>query len=145
MTNDELILKVVKIISNFDEVSISFIKNSTMFKYNKEDGNSENVRFFTNCNDIFWWGCADSEEITEDNIDIFEQSLKDSKYYGEYLFCARVRKMRPQGAFYKDLSEEDKKLFNEVGPEREIDFCNPYSQDYKYEYKKKEEQKQELK
>lgn len=93
--------------------------------------------FFVNCNDLFWWACADLEEITPENIGVLEQALKDcdaveprlGSIYGPSLFACRVRGMRPQGAAYpKD--EKYWALFDAAGPERDIDksgFGNPKS------------------
>jgi hypothetical protein len=92
-------------------------------------------KVFVICNDVFYWGTADLEEVTPENFHILEQSLKDDEFYGDILFCARVRKMRPQGAFYKSLDDNQKKLFNECGPEREIDLTNPYNDAGEYKYK----------
>ena len=89
------------------------------------DGEYAPITLFVNCNDLFYWGCSDAEVVTEKNIDIFEQAYKDSEDHGDLLFCCRVRKMRPQGAYYEYFSEEDKVLFDACGPVREVGFGNP--------------------
>ena len=43
-----------------------------------------------------------------------------SKYDSPSLFCCRVRKMRPQGAYYKYIDKEVWHIFDEAGPEREV-------------------------
>lgn len=100
--------------------------------------NDNNFTFSTNCNDVFWWGCADAEDITPENINQLELAINDLKdldkrkgkdnldeiFYAPSLFCARVRKMRPQGAFYGHLSDELAELFDACGPEREVSFSN---------------------
>ena len=92
----------------------------------------EKLQMFVECNDLFWWAVSDLEEITEDNIEILEQSISDAKnsckdgyQYSCWLFCARVRKMRPQGAAYKYIPKEMWELFDVCGPKRETDFGNP--------------------
>lgn len=86
-----------------------------------------NLKFYVNCNDLFAWGLADAEEITESNIDLLEQSLKDADYIdGAFLFCARSRKMRPQGAMYENIEKKNWYLFDECGPTRKIN--NPFQQ-----------------
>lgn len=93
----------------------------------------DDVTFFVNCNDLFYWGCGDCEEITTENISILAKSMKDVEkisegcggIYGTQLFCSRVRYMRPQGAAYPD----DVKLwhlFDECGDIRKTGFGNPY-------------------
>jgi len=41
------------------------------------------------------------------------------------LYCARKRKMRPQGAMYEYLNKENWPLFDECGPVREKSLSNP--------------------
>jgi len=91
------------------------------------DGEYAPITFFINCNDMFYWGCADCETITKENLHIFKKAVEDlkeckgaSKYDGPSLFCCRVRKMRPQGAYYKYIDKEVWNLFDEAGPEREV-------------------------
>ena len=84
----------------------------------------ENLNFAVLCNDFFFWGTADAEEITPETLAELEQSLKDGGIKdGMLLYCARRRNMRPQGAMYKYIDNHE--LFN-VFPEREIDTLNPH-------------------
>ena len=105
----------------------------------RTDGEYAPVTFFVKCNDLFWWGCSDCEQITEQNIDLLERTAQDlgeddaAIYLGE-LFAARSRGMRPQGACYKNWPERIQVLFNACGPEREINIANPFTQDQRYAY-----------
>lgn len=90
------------------------------------------VTIFANCNDLFDWACADCERVTPDNIGLLEQSFADAaaaadcgEAWGDSLFCCRVRKMRPQGAYYRNLPKELWPLFDACGPEREVNMANP--------------------
>ena len=108
-----------------------FIQEHDLFEEILWDGE---LRFYANCNDFFYWGCADGEPISKDDLDLLESSINDSKdYNGVLLYCARKRKMRPQGAYYKHL-EKDKVLFDACGDEREIDIANPQNQSGEYKY-----------
>jgi hypothetical protein len=78
-----------------------------------------------NCNDLFYWACGDAESIQIDDVPLFKQSLEDSEFMGPLLYCARKRKMRPQGAYYESFFPEDVPLFNATGPKREVGFGNP--------------------
>lgn len=99
-------------------------------------------RFMITCSDIFFWGSADGEDITEENFDILKQSIKEVKeideyevYQGCYLFVARVRRERPQGAAYPD-NKDLWKLFDTCGPEKPTGLGNPYKPgEYKKKYK----------
>ena len=68
----------------------------------------DQLTLFAKCSDTFDWGTADCEEITEQNIDILEQSFDDctansAGLIGECfiatLFASRVRKRRPMRMF----------------------------------------------
>ena len=88
--------------------------------------------FFINCSDTFWWGTADGEDVTPENIDALEKALADCKtahptlghIYGTELFACRIRGLRPQGAAYPK-EPELWPLFDACGPERAVEFGNP--------------------
>lgn len=85
-----------------------------------------NLEFSVLCSDFFYWGCADMEDIeTEEDIDLLERCFQDTLSFGGYLYCARKREMRPQGAYYKHLPKNIWHLFDECGPERPTDIGNP--------------------
>lgn len=105
----------------------------------RNDETESDFKFFVLCSDIFEWGTADCEEILLDDIPELTQAKKDmaglhEDYDWPTLWVARKRGRRPQGAYYKNMSEEAKKLFNDAGPERSIDILNPYTQAYEYKY-----------
>lgn len=81
------------------------------------------------CGDVFVWGCADEEDILEDDLPLLEKCFQDtggeSGSNGAALFCARKRGMRPQGAMYKHFKEEYWPLFDACGPKREVSDFNP--------------------
>ena len=100
------------------------------------------VRYSINMNDMFYWACADSEEITPENIHVLEESYRDLKALAETdpnarfmevytgtLFACRVRGQRPQGAAYPS-NKEVWPLIDACGPERETDFFNPCEKGY---------------
>lgn len=112
------------------------------------DGECAPVTFFVERNDLFYWGCADGEELTADNLRVLKQSGDDLYAISQEvagddevsaaveraglmcavpaLFCARVRRMRPQGAYYSFVPERAWPLFDACGPEREVGVGNPY-------------------
>lgn len=90
--------------------------------------------FFINCNDLFFWGCADCEEVAADDIDALDQAYKDAatagtEGQGDIVYCCRKRKMRPQGAYYKHFKPEIAKLLDACGEPREVGFGNPVATD----------------
>jgi len=105
------------------------------------------VTFWVNCNDLFYWACADCETITTENFDLILQTVNDVaaamgavsprsrdknvpfketydawKSVGGYaaeLWCCRVRGMRPQQPCYKNIPDVLKPFFDAAGPERD--------------------------
>lgn len=105
------------------------------------------------CNDTFDWGTGDAEEVYPEDLDLFvetiesmgnlEKALRETNAENPYvasdaplLYCVRKREMRPQGAVYKSLNPHIIPIINSFGPEREIDFFNPYTESGEYKYKK---------
>lgn len=101
------------------------------WRWNEKDHSV--LQMFVNCSDFFFWGCSDSEEITSDNLPILKEAYQDmaelklDRNFQEpnLLFCARIREMRPQGAYYKYLKEATWPLFDACGPAREVGLGNP--------------------
>lgn len=131
------IKKLLKIISDYE------LEEDIIWK--AQDPN--NITCIVNCNDLFHWGVADAEILKdEDDIfllrstirDIYSYSPKGSRYFnasiqGPSLYCARKRNMQPQGAVYKHIPEYLWELFDNCGPEREVDFSNPMEKGVNYE------------
>lgn len=87
---------------------------------------NEDLMFFVNCNDFFAWGCADAEDLNEETFPLLEKAIEDAgELDGALLYCARQRKIRPQGAFYKHLDKKNWHLFDACGEERKSGFGNP--------------------
>lgn len=88
------------------------------------------LEFKVICNDLFYWGCADSVDLTKENLPILEEciqicsALNQTEFIYE-LFCCRVRKMRPQNPWYDMTVLDDNftRLFDACGPERTDEEC----------------------
>lgn len=90
------------------------------------------IELWFDCSDVFHWGSADAEQITEDLLPLLAQTRADLRAVGDVmggdladLFCARVRRMRPQGAWYKHVAKDRRALFDACGPHRPAEFDNP--------------------
>ena len=81
---------------------------------------NENLQFYVICSDVFSWGTADLEPISEETLADLEKAYEDGGDWGAELYCARRRKKRPQGAFYDDIDEDVWHLFDACGPERDL-------------------------
>lgn len=122
---DEFVLRVLRVFA-FDHCGDIFWRT---------DDEYAPVTFMVKCSDLFDWGSADCETVTPENIEELERAFADAKaadpeggaFYASLLFCARVCKMRPQGAYYKSFPGSLWPLFDACGPERKVgpeDFGN---------------------
>ncbi len=99
----------------------------------RTDGEYAPISFFVNCNDLFYWGTADTEDLTPENIGILEQTTVDCRAVDPVigclratdLFCCRIRRERMQGACYQHLDQKYWPLFDACGPVREVNMVNP--------------------
>ena len=88
------------------------------------------ITFWIRCNDLFCWGCADSEEITSERVSAYDRAYQDCKdaddpkkrefleCWGSRLYCCRMRGMRPQKPCYDGFPKALWPLFDACGPER---------------------------
>jgi hypothetical protein len=99
-------------------------------------------------NDVFAWGCADCEPLTQGNIAEYERAISDLRAalpfdeaneddsekavrsWAGTLFAARRRKLQPQFACYPNVSTVQGRIvagmLDSVGPMRPVDIGNPY-------------------
>ncbi|MFC9821414.1 hypothetical protein ACFWG6_31040 [Streptomyces erythrochromogenes] len=118
MTDHEFLVEVLTIFAKADS-------HDYLYWVPGPDG----LKLWANVNDVFFWGCADLEEITPDRLPVLQQAAADllaAKEYGwiAELYAARIRGERPQGAAYpKELALQE--LFNACGPERLLGLGNP--------------------
>lgn len=94
------------------------------------DGKYAPVTFWIRCNDLFFRATADLEELTVDNLPVFEKAFADVSRDDASLdildacdlFCCRMRKMRPRSGYLKCTTNEKlKTLFDDCGPERDLE------------------------
>jgi len=79
----------------------------------------DKVEMYINCSDTFFWGCADGEDISIEELPELLECFKLSPNHGGDLWVCRKRKMRPQTACYKSrYPKEEWHLFDEAGEER---------------------------
>ncbi len=118
--SDEFTIKVLRYLALHDMVDHFF--------FNVNDENELTIA--ANCSDLFEWGTADSETLTEQNFPMLEEArldvLKVADYdgYATSLWACRVRGWKPQGAAYP----ADRKLwplFDAAGPQDKA--AGPYT------------------
>lgn len=115
--NTELISYLLPFVENTD---------SALYWYTQEDS----LHFSLDCSDFFMWGCADSQEVTTENLPVLKKAYEDANAVGARswawaLFVCRVQNMRPQGAFYKLIPSTLVPLINETGEERTPQMGDP--------------------
>lgn len=120
-----------KITEEILELALQYDFESEVYWNRRGPKGEGDFYFFIICNDQFYWGAADGEEVTEENLPLLAKSLEDiGPDWGLALFCSRSRKMRPQGALYAHIPKELWHWFDESGPEREVNpkemFGNPF-------------------
>jgi hypothetical protein len=84
-----------------------------------------------NCNDYFWWGTADAERVTYEDIPLLLDCIKElydlDKYafYASDLFLCRKRNLRPQDGIFYNFELWRQELIAKYCPKRENDIANP--------------------
>jgi hypothetical protein len=135
LTKDQLLELVTRAFRVFDHLD----DHETLWWRTGDGYNSENpseplkgeydpFTLLINCNDLFYWGVADCEDLTLENIGLLEETakeikekFKDEEDYYKYensvplLWCARWREQRPQVAYYKYFPEKMHPLFDACG------------------------------
>ncbi len=94
------------------------------------------VAVMINCNDLFFWACADGEPVVPADLPILDEVLRElhsdvneptrhyDKYtYSESLFCCKKRKMRPQNCILVKYPDHIRPLFEKCGPVRTDKEC----------------------
>ena len=71
---------------------VIFLNNGHWIK----DWPKDHITLHVNCNDIFMWGCADSEDITYSEIDDLYTMWKKDENWGPAAWCIKKRKAMPQ-------------------------------------------------
>lgn len=90
----------------------------------RTDGRYSPVTFWVRCPDLFHWATSDAEELTEETLPDLVQAYADvaattgNYRYGAALYCARRRRMRPQGVAYPS-NEKLWPLFDACESQRE--------------------------
>ncbi len=81
------------------------------------------ITFMVNCSDLFIWACDDVIDITSENIDSLEATIKEVELIDEdivdqapLLWCCRQRGNQPQKPYYKHLNKSLHDLFEACGP-----------------------------
>ena len=70
----------------------------------------KNITMSVGCNDIFWWACADAEEIKADEISelynyVYDEKGKKRKQWGSVEWACKKRGIRPQHSVEDDMKK----------------------------------------
>lgn len=99
--------------------------SSALLTYEGEP--SGEIKFFVLCNDMFWWGTADSEWVTNEDIPELQRAYDDlensecHEVWAPQLWISRKRGMRPQRPWWdrERIPDPVKELFKAAGPHRD--------------------------
>jgi hypothetical protein len=126
MTIDPALLeRIVRLASAYEVADDLFFHVIAPDGYWAGEGNEIGDLCVTvNCNDLFYWACADAEPIeTDADVDLLRECLQATDEYGTSLYACRRRKMRPQNRILAKLPDEVKGHFEACGPARTDKEC----------------------
>lgn len=73
--------------------------------WDSEEENYLGIGVFVNCNDLFYWACADGEIVTHANVEnIYRHYVKDPKW-GVTIWACKQRGQQPQMPIKKRMIE----------------------------------------
>lgn len=82
-----------------------FCNNGWWYKEEGINWPEDHVSLHVNCNDVFYWACADAERITNKEIhELYEMWSKDNRW-GTAAWCIKKRKQMPQPPVAKRMIE----------------------------------------
>lgn len=73
---------------------------------NKYTIEEETIVLFVNCNDLFYWGCADAESITVDEVPELYRTWKKEGCVDKW--CCKKRNMQPQEPIKEQMKKDGK-------------------------------------
>lgn len=111
---EELISKKIKL-SKWRKTVTPEIRDLIMSKRLNVYIDDDEISLYVNCNDLFFWGCADCEDFELKELPDLQRAIKESRNNGDILWVCRKRGMRPQGPYYKYFNEQEVELFNACG------------------------------
>lgn len=75
---------------------VLFINNGWWFKEQGKPWQDDYITIHCNCNDIFAWACADSEDVTLCELKELYEFWKKDPNWGPAAWCIKKRKQPPQ-------------------------------------------------
>lgn len=80
--------------------------------------NTKKLRLVTDANDLFRWGCSETVELPENNMQLLEKAIADcggDLRLGASLYGCRIKKQQPQGPYYSvNIPKELQPLFKGI-------------------------------
>lgn len=112
---------------------ISFSEDLTESYFIRPDYDTQNIMICVHCSDMFFWGTADAEELTPEDLPDLQKAIQDVKtagefgFYGVDLWTARKRNLLPQNAWLNTLPRDLAQIYIQEFEAREPDFGNPHA------------------
>lgn len=81
------------------------LRNDELFMGANPAKEEKTIMLFVLCNDLFYWGCADAEPISPEELEIFYTAWLNDKRWGTQKWVCRKRSLRPQVPIVKSMKE----------------------------------------
>ena len=108
--------KDVNLIIFFDEEAalIKLLQEEVCFfgsfwhpdKHMKEKGAYLGIGVFVNCNDLFYWACADGESLDDSDVEYLYRCYLTNNNWGGSIWACKKRNLQPQVPMKKDMIKD---------------------------------------
>jgi hypothetical protein len=84
---------------------IELLADNVLFLAGDYDPVYRNCTLCVNCNDLFYWGTADAEDLPRSELEKLYQAWKKDPQHGSSIWCCFQRGLRPQVPIVKKWRE----------------------------------------
>lgn len=85
---------------------VIFCNNGWWFEKEGKPWQKDYISHHVNCNDVFGWGCADSEDVTYSEInELYHDFWQKDPVWGPAAWCIKKRRRLPQPPVAKRMRE----------------------------------------
>lgn len=107
----ELISKAIKLDEWFAELA-SWQQDNLAYLLEAEEvsldiSKKEEIVIILNCNDVFYWGCADQEVVTLDELLTLTAMVKEDGRYGSVKWVCKKRNQKPQKPLVSRMKKDN--------------------------------------
>jgi hypothetical protein len=90
-----------------EELALSILlREGKLFCNTGKFQEDETVVLFVNCNDLFYWGTADAEHFTTEDISELYKMWEKDNLWGTDKWCCKHRNLQPQVPVKEDMKKQ---------------------------------------